>query len=134
MRHLLIVEDDQTISELLTDLLTLNGYSVRAFLRAEEALDFLRISPPFDLILLDLMMPEVDGTEFRHRQLEIESWRQVPVVIMSAGTNAKEKQIELQAKACLRKPFEVEEVLRVVEETIATPRPEVAAGRSRGRI
>jgi DNA-binding response OmpR family regulator len=114
MKRVLIIDDDLSISDLLCDFLSSSGYGVRSFTSAQQALNFMKEEPPFHVILLDLMMPEMDGQALRQQQLKIASWSHVPVVLMSAAAHAKEKLRHVGAVAFLNKPFEITEILRVI--------------------
>ena len=120
--RLLLVEDDPDIGGLLEDFLTDEGYEVRLAKNGQEALSSLLGNEPRpSLILLDLMMPVMDGREFcaaRHSHPEILS---IPVVLMSADTNLGESGAALGATACLRKPLDIDQLLSTVER-LSKPR------------
>ena len=90
-----------------------SGYEVRTAADGRAALALLRAWRP-DLILLDLMMPGVDGWAFRHAQLALESWAAIPVVVMSAGCGAQREAAHLTAAAGLDKPFDLDDLLATV--------------------
>lgn len=88
MEWVLVVEDDRISREALKELLELEGYDVREAANGQEALDVLKGSPtPPCTILLDIMMPIMDGLEFRDRQLKDPAIASVPVVVMSGKAN-----------------------------------------------
>ena len=64
----LIVEDDEDLREMMAQLLTLEGFQTAAVANGREALDYLRATAKPNVILLDLMMPVMDGWEFRRHQ------------------------------------------------------------------
>src|SRR3712207_6404701 len=86
--HLLVVEDDQDIRETLQQALELEGYQVSTAGNGKEALDILHLADPPSrphLILLDLMMPIMDGWEFLEKARSTNLLSGIPVVIVSAA-------------------------------------------------
>src|SRR4026209_1380362 len=80
----LIVEDDQDLREMMAQLLTLEGYEAATVGNGREALEYLHGRPNPHVILLDLMMPVMDGWEF-HRRMEADpTLALVPVIVLSA--------------------------------------------------
>lgn len=119
-RTILVVDDDQGIRESLGAVLEGEGYRVRLAANGEAALGVLRSDPALpDLILLDLMMPVMDGWQFRSRQLQDQRLREIPVVIISAGGNVRQKAENLSAVGWLRKPLMIPVLLREVEASLA---------------
>jgi CheY-like chemotaxis protein len=106
-RRILVVDDDRDIRELLVELLGGEGYLVSSAADGRQALWEAHAHRP-DVILLDLMMPVMDGYQFRAAQLEDPDLAQVPVVIISAFDH------RLEAAAVIQKPFLVEELLATV--------------------
>ncbi len=115
-KRILVVEDDTSIRELLVELLESEGYSVASAVNGLEGLKYLQnqISP--DLILIDLMMPVMDGYSFRTEQLKNDKWAKIPTVVMSAEANAKEKMKNFQITAFLSKPVELDTILKTVAQ------------------
>ena len=108
----LIIEDDRNIREALEEILADEGYLVRAAKNGEQALEFCRLGPPPHLILLDLLMPVMDGFEFARRKASDPELSRVPVCVMTAsGPDAPMPK----AEAILRKPLEVDELIAVVK-------------------
>ena len=116
----LVVEDDRDSRELLGEMLELSGY--RPLLAADglEALRLLRRERPC-VILLDLMMPRMDGCAFREAQLAVEALRAIPVVVVSADPNAERKARDIEAAACLGKPVDPDDVLALVQQYCESP-------------
>ena len=116
---ILIVEDDEPIRDSLIELLEFEGYQVLSTSNGQEALDCL-MSLSKDglpgLILLDLMMPVKDGYQFCLEKNNIITLSEIPVLIMSADNQIKEKQMETKAKDYIKKPFDIEKVLAMVKE------------------
>jgi len=81
----LVIEDDPDVRNALTELLTGEGYEVTPASDGGEALDVLRAGLRPSVILLDLMMPKVDGWDFRRAQLEDPALADLPVVLLTAS-------------------------------------------------
>ena len=113
-RVILIIEDDHDVREGFTQLLQLNGYTVVGAADGLEGLEQLRNGPVPDLILLDLMMPRMDGRQFRSRQLQEPQWAGIPVIVISADPLVRSKAAAVGASAWLRKPVDVAELFRAV--------------------
>jgi CheY-like chemotaxis protein len=112
---LLIVEDDDDIRTDLVAILRRNGYRVASVANGEEALAYLKIHPPPRLILLDLMMPVMDGWEVMRALVANAALAHVPVIVLSgAGDLMQEVQL-LGAVACIGKPFKVGVLLDAIE-------------------
>ncbi|HEX5658510.1 MAG TPA: response regulator, partial [Polyangiales bacterium] len=84
---ILIVDDDADIREALVDVLTDHGYPTHAVPHGAAALAALQAGLRPCLILLDLMMPVMDGITFRQRQLAEPDLKELPVLVISAGTD-----------------------------------------------
>lgn len=113
-KRILVVEDDTSIRELLVELLESEGYSVASAINGLEGLKYLQTEGAPDLILIDLMMPVMDGYSFRTEQLKNEQWSKIPTVVMSAEANAKEKMKNFNITAFLSKPVELDTILKTV--------------------
>jgi CheY-like chemotaxis protein len=111
MTRLLIVDDELSILEALQDVLSLEGYEVVTAYNGAEGLKRMSEAPP-DLVLLDLMMPVMDGWELLRRMREDARLRAVPVVIMSAGRIGEE--VRDAACATLPKPFDLDDLLETL--------------------
>lgn len=107
--RILVVEDESDIASVVSHLLRHAGFEVETVANGLEALQFLGRNSA-DLILLDLTMPEMDGVEFRRKQLENPEWKKIPTVLMSAD----DAESSLLVDAHLKKPFEVTELYGVV--------------------
>jgi CheY-like chemotaxis protein len=113
----LVVEDDETIRESLSDLLRDEGAELVTAANGREALDELRVSAPPDLILLDLMMPVMDGWEFRVAQRAEPALARIPLIAMSADRSAKATAIA--ADAYVGKPLDFEALVRQIRSIVA---------------
>ncbi len=113
-RRILVVEDDGLVREAMSAVLQGEGYRVDAAENGREALDYLRADGRPDLILLDLMMPVMDGWEFRRQQCCDEALASVPVVVVSAADSVQSTAASLGAAGFLQKPVDVATLLRAV--------------------
>jgi CheY-like chemotaxis protein len=113
-KRILVVEDDTSIRELLVELLESEGYEVASAVNGLEGLKILQSQKNPDLILIDLMMPVMDGYSFRTEQLKNNEWSKIPTVVMSAEANAKEKMKNFSITAFLSKPVELDTILKTV--------------------
>jgi CheY-like chemotaxis protein len=112
---ILVIDDEPTITELLTDILEYQGHPVMVAHDAEAALDMLPLQRP-DVILVDLMMPSVDGLSLAVALRHDPSLRGVPIVAMSASSSALEIADRTgDFDAYLRKPFENDSLVSLVE-------------------
>ncbi|HEX3765081.1 MAG TPA: response regulator [Kofleriaceae bacterium] len=119
-RYILVVDDDRDIRDSLVELLTEYGFPATGAGNGAEALEVLRTSAqPPALILLDLMMPVMDGREFRERQLENPAWTAIPVIVISAY-NDVDRQAGALALDHLRKPLTVRSLLDTVRRHCAS--------------
>ena len=106
VKHVLIVEDAKDIQILLADLIEAEGYRVDCVFNGEEALKFLTSSENLPgLILLDLMMPQMDGYQFRKAQEKDKRIADIPVVVMTADGDIQAKSVKLGSNGFLKKPF-----------------------------
>jgi CheY-like chemotaxis protein len=108
----LIVEDDDDLREMMAQLLSLEGYQAAAVTNGQEALEYLRQGTAPDLILLDMMMPVMDGWEFRRRQKSDPSMAEVPVIVLSALDQGR--ITDISAEAILKKPLDFDRLLELV--------------------
>jgi CheY-like chemotaxis protein len=111
MSHLLIVEDDDDFREDLGALLAHKGYTVHTAANGAEALAHLRSSPAPCLIVLDLMMPVMNGWQFREHQLGDAQLAEIPVVVVSG---VAEDAAALQARQVLTKPVRFQQLLELI--------------------
>ena len=105
---ILVVEDERDLNRIITKHLKKNNYSVDSCFDGEEALDFVSYSE-YDLIITDIMMPNVDGYEFIERLRE--SKNNTPVIMLTAKDTLEDKIIGLDSGAddYIVKPFEFDE-------------------------
>ncbi|MGQ9896743.1 MAG: response regulator [Acidobacteriota bacterium] len=123
-KHILVVDDDADVRELLVELLACSGYEVSTAEDGIGAMMLLKKRVP-DLIILDIMMPVIDGThliQVIRANNNPEMWR-VPILICSASEKIDEvlesSEFNLAPEDCLRKPFETSDLLRRVADRLA---------------
>jgi two-component system sensor histidine kinase/response regulator len=113
---ILIVDDDQSILSNMIDLLRVSGYRVVAAANGEKGLQVMQHHTP-DLIVADIMMPEMDGYEFYQAVRENPDWITIPFIFLTAKGEPKDIQqgYRLGADHYLTKPFEPEDLLTAIE-------------------
>jgi CheY-like chemotaxis protein len=124
----LVVDDDGDIRESLMEAFEEHGYRVLGARDGEDAFAKIRQAPvPPCLIVLDLMMPNMDGWTFREEQRRRPELAVIPVVVMSANRDvvADRSSQDLEPVACLEKPLDVGTLLRIVQEHCAPHDPPV---------
>jgi CheY-like chemotaxis protein len=97
---------------MMAQLLTLEGFQAAAVANGREALDYLEDSSAPDIILLDLMMPIMDGWEFRRRQRQNPDLSSVPVIVLSALDQSRTGGLD--PVAFLKKPLDFDRLLQLV--------------------
>jgi CheY-like chemotaxis protein len=110
----LIVEDDVELRDMMAQLLTLEGFVATTVANGREALEYLRRGDRPDIILLDLMMPVMDGWEFRRKQQSDPALATVPVVVLSALDHRRAAEVD--AVAFLKKPLDFDRLLELVRQ------------------
>jgi CheY-like chemotaxis protein len=111
---ILVVENDRSICESLVEILLLSGYHVDGCADGTEALELLRRAPRPDLILLDLMMPGMNGWSFREYQRQDPALASIPIVLISAADDLARHAAALGAAAYLPKPIDLEDLLTTI--------------------
>jgi CheY-like chemotaxis protein len=120
MPQILVVEDDDAIRGLVSELLREDGYEVSEASNGAEALAFVGQQCP-DLIVLDLMMPVMDGWQFVEECHRSQSCDEVPIVVTSASHDLPRTAERLRSfgvRTCLAKPFDVDGLLALVERYV----------------
>jgi CheY-like chemotaxis protein len=124
----LVVEDDKYVREGVMESLQESGYAVVGVGDGQQALEYLRNAAILPrLILLDLMMPIMDGMEFRRRQMSSPDFGHIPVVLFTADATGREKAASMALKGFLQKPVRLNVLLEVVER-ICGPGDDPLAG------
>jgi CheY-like chemotaxis protein len=119
VRDVLVVEDDADLASLIQMIVTDAGYGVRT--APDGALALARVAEHMPaLVLLDMRMPVMNGWEFA-RAFRERHGRAAPVVVVTAAEDARARAEEIGADGWLEKPFEIDEVLDIVERWVGPP-------------
>ena len=114
--HILIVEDSPDVASFLKRLLEREGFTVDSALNGREALEFLRATPGLPaVIILDLVMPVMDGYQFRQEQERDGRLAPIPIIVMASEMNLESIRMRLGAKASIRKPIEIKDVVEAIK-------------------
>jgi CheY-like chemotaxis protein len=121
-RTVLIVDDDRHVAEALIEVLEDEGYGVAVASDGQAALDQLQAGLRPCAIFLDLMMPVMDGWDFRHAQVSDTRLKDIPVVVVSAaGFTAETVRAQLGGVEYLAKPFQVVDFVTAVRRFCGAP-------------
>ena len=124
----LLVDDDLSIVDGVTDFLQEEGFKVVSATNGAEALSLLRGGVAPDVILLDVMMPLMDGWDFRATQLADPALRKIPIVVMSACGFAPETiRQQFHAYDVFAKPIELSHFLQALRDVCGLESPEPSA-------
>jgi DNA-binding response OmpR family regulator len=124
--RVLVVEDETPIRELIADALREPGYEVHTAHNGAVALQSMRDWLP-DVVVLDLMMPQLDGTGFTELARLNERFARVPVLLVTAAYDAASAARQIGARAWLSKPFELDHLVALVAELAGQPLPHMEA-------
>ena len=132
---ILIVDDNLTNLDVLAEILGDAGYEVAIAISGERALKLIQYSQP-DLILLDVMMPGLDGYQTCQSIKEHDAWKSIPIVFMTALADAvnKVKGLELGAVDYITKPFQEEEILARIKTHLRLHHSEIKLRQSEARM
>ena len=112
-RLVLVVEDDQSIREVITDVLEERGFRVVSVANGAEALHTLERARP-DVMVLDLLMPVMHGWEFMESYAEKTGGRSIPIVVVSVNSALPRSFDRFGVQTVLAKPFNIDELLEAV--------------------
>ena len=121
-RHILCIEDDPEMIDLIRLILSRHGFEVHGASNGEEGLKMIQEEHP-DLILLDLMMPEMDGWEVYQRMKADEVMKNIPVIVATARAQSIDKVLGLHIAKVddyISKPFSPQELLNSVDKVLAS--------------
>jgi CheY-like chemotaxis protein len=111
---IMVVEDEDEAREILVQILEFEGFSVCSFANGADALDYIKSGTEPCLIVLDIMMPVMDGREFRAVLLKNPAWAKIPTVVVTALESSSIRQLDVTK--VLRKPVDVNALLSVVRQ------------------
>lgn len=114
--HVLIVEDDLIIADLIDQILRFESFHVSHVIDGQSAVDYAEANHP-DLILMDLMLPIMSGMDASRmiKSHPDDDVNQIPIVAMSAGVNLRATAHGLSVEGVLAKPFDIDELLATVD-------------------
>jgi CheY-like chemotaxis protein len=108
-KAVLVVEDDEAIRSDLAMLLESSGYAVEQAENGDIAIKLLQSKNELPrLVILDIMMPVMDGWQFRAAQVQDSRLASIPVVVMTADGHAKQKAAKMQAQGYVQKPIDID--------------------------
>ena len=113
-RKVLVIDDDASIREVLATILGSQGYEVLTAADGRQALDLLRDGAMPQVILLDLMMPVMNGWAFREAMQRDAAFATIPVLVMTGDGEIAAKTARLSAAGYLRKPIALTDLLKTV--------------------
>lgn len=117
-QKLLVVEDEADLRASVAEVLRLEGYEVDTAGNGQEAMEALGEGKLPSLIVLDLMMPVMDGWEFRRRQLDSPEMADIPVLLFTSAKDLDEAERELNPVGILEKPVSIATLLDAIEREL----------------
>ncbi|CAN5145458.1 hypothetical protein BH23BAC2_BH23BAC2_20740 [soil metagenome] len=119
--NILVIDDDSGIGEMLKTLLEFYGYEVIVTELPEET-EKIIIKSNVDLVILDMLISGVNGTDVCRRLREVEATSTIPVLMMSALHDAGEKCKDAGANDFIAKPFEMDDLIKKIDEVLLESR------------
>ena len=117
MLRVLIVEDEKPIREMLNDFLTDEGYDTLMAENGQRGVEIARVERP-DLVLMDVMLPLLNGFAAMRALKDDPETQTIPVIVMSANSALLYTQEGKLADQMIRKPFDLDELLRLIQSRI----------------
>ena len=127
--RILVVDDSSTLRKVVCAILSRQGYDAVAAADGQTALELLATAEsPFDLVLLDFVMPKMNGFQFCRAVRAREEWKHLPVLLMSAKTDRIREQFVMQTGAvdAITKPFDAQALALAVENALKRVRAGIA--------
>lgn len=119
--RILVVDDDRDIRESLHEALEDCGYAVAEAVDGLDAIEQMRAAPDLpDLVLLDLMMPRMNGMEFRKEMVKEERLKSVPVLVLTADASARSKAEAMGVDGYLLKPIRLRDLYDLIAKLVKT--------------
>jgi CheY-like chemotaxis protein len=115
-RRVLVIDDDPDLRELLSVVLKSEGYDVQTAENGAAGFSVLRTLVP-DLIILDLLMPVMNGWQFREAQTALPQYARIPIVCLSGYHAARHQAAALGMPVCVQKPFDIDELVKIVRRS-----------------
>ena len=123
MRKVICIEDDSAMIDLVTLILKNRGFEVLGATSGSQGLELISTQKP-DLVLLDLMMPEMDGWDVYQRMKADEHMRSIPVIVVTAKAQNIDKVLGLniaKVQDYITKPFSPSELLKSINRVLGEP-------------
>jgi len=116
---ILSVDDESVNLKLLENILVPRGYEMVSVASGEDALQKIKTGT-IDLVLLDLMLPGMDGLQVSRKIKDNKKYRNIPIIMLTAHTGVESyiKSLSKEVFAYLQKPFETEELVRIVRAAL----------------
>jgi CheY-like chemotaxis protein len=118
MQTILIVDDEYTIAETLSEILAYEGFEPRTAANGQLGLESMEAKRP-DLVLLDYMMPVMDGMKMIRAMKADPRWARIPVILMTAAPPKALQAFAATWDALLRKPFDADHMMKVIRDVLA---------------
>jgi two-component system, OmpR family, alkaline phosphatase synthesis response regulator PhoP len=118
-KSILIVDDDEMVRIALCELLKPEGYEIDTAAGGKDGLDKIN-NKKYDLLMLDIIMPEMDGLELCRKIRQREECKEIPIVFLTAKSREEDRIMGIDAGASqfLSKPISPEKLLEIISETI----------------
>jgi CheY-like chemotaxis protein len=116
---ILVVDDEPAFCALVCEILRIYGFTAHSAKDAEQALDLMEEVHP-DMVLADVMMPEIDGLTLLRKLRSQSAWKSIPAVVISAKCEPEDfsAAFDAGANACLSKPFSANELRETIERLV----------------
>ena len=114
--RILVVEDDPSVAANLVRGLRAAGFEVELAVRGDQAVELATAAKGVSLVVLDLMLPIMDGVLFRSAQLRDRSLAWIPVILISGGPDTERQARALGVRRLIRKPLDLDEVKRALSD------------------
>jgi CheY-like chemotaxis protein len=116
MKNILIIEDDESIRTMIASVLEIEGYSISAASNGKHAIDIISKGPTPDIILLDMMMPVMNGWDFLDFIRSNAATAKIPIVVVSAYSEIAKS---VKPQAVVPKPVQLKSLLSAIEKLVA---------------
>lgn len=117
-KNILIIDDDDAILEVLKIILDEEGYTTKVLSDSHQVLKFVDHEIP-DLILLDIWLSGIDGQEIAHELKSREKTKNVPIIMISANNEGEKLAKESNVDGFIAKPFEINDLLKVIKKHLS---------------